>query len=105
MAGGAPAAPAGRTGRGSASVTGYLLRKGKQRGEATGFLIFGGNTFGIAAPIVTGYMLSMTGNFNNAFFLAGGLLLCGALLSLSCTIRPIGADDFEAVSPVLRRVG
>jgi MFS family permease len=85
--------------------TSDLLRQGGGIGKATGFLILGGNTFGIAAPIVTGYLLSITGNFDSAFLLAGGLLLFGALLSLTCTNRPIGAGEFETASPALRGAG
>jgi MFS family permease len=70
--------------------TSDLLQDGGGIGKATGFLILGGNTFGIAAPIVTGYLLSLTGNFSSAFVLAGGLLIAGALLSLTCTNRAIG---------------
>jgi MFS family permease len=85
--------------------TSDLLRDGGGIGKAIGFLILGGNTFGIAAPIVTGYMLQVTGNFDSAFILAGGLLLAGALLSLTCTNRPIGADEFETSATIPLRVG
>lgn len=69
-----------------------ILTDGRER-SASSQLILGGNTFGIAAPIVTGYMLSITGNSDSAF------LLFGVLLSLTLTNRPIGAAAFETASP------
>jgi MFS family permease len=72
--------------------TSDLLRDGGGIGKAVGLLILGGNTFGIAAPIATGYLLSMTGQFTSAFILASGLLLAGAVLSLTCTTRAIGEE-------------
>ncbi len=66
-----------------------LLRSDADAGRATGLLILGGNIFGILAPIVTGYVVQSTGNYDYAFALAGALLLCGALSALLLTRRPI----------------
>jgi MFS family permease len=66
-----------------------LLRSDADAGRATGLLILGGNVFGILAPIVTGYVVQATGKYDDAFVLAGALLLCGALSALLLTRRPI----------------
>jgi ACS family glucarate transporter-like MFS transporter len=62
---------------------------------ALGFQILGGNTFGIFAPILTGYIVKSTGSFNSAFFLAGGLLFLGAATSLTMTRRPLAFGEDE----------
>jgi ACS family glucarate transporter-like MFS transporter len=72
------------------ALTTELLEDRRRAGAAVSFLIFGGNLFGVLAPIVTGYVVAGTGTFSAAFLLAGLLLLigCGAVLAL--TRRPIG---------------
>ncbi|MBV8521765.1 MAG: hypothetical protein JOY71_06505, partial [Acetobacteraceae bacterium] len=67
-------------------------------GRATGLLIFGGNIFGILAPIVTGYVIAASGSYNWAFIVAGALLVCGAGSSMLLTRQPI-----EQASPASRR--
>lgn len=66
-----------------------VLRSPADAGRATGLLILGGNLFGILAPIVTGYVISVTGNFDVAFAVAGALLVCGSLSALLLTRQPI----------------
>lgn len=51
----------------------------------------GGNIFGLAAPIATGYIVAATGSFISAFLLAGALLIIGAFVTLTKTRRPVGA--------------
>jgi MFS family permease len=70
-----------------------LLRSPGDAGRATGMLILGGNIFGILAPIVTGYVIQITGSFDYAFVIAGALLVCGALSALLLTRRPIVNTD------------
>ena len=55
------------------------------------FLVVGGNVFGLMAPIVTGYVIDLTGSYDMAFVIAGVLLLIGATSVLTLTRRPIGA--------------
>jgi ACS family glucarate transporter-like MFS transporter len=62
-------------------------------GTATGILILGGNTFGLSAPIITGFIVKATGSFDSAFFLAGGLLIIGALISFTMTKRPLNFEE------------
>ena len=58
-------------------------------GKAMAILIVGGNSFGIAAPIVTGYVIQITGSYNWAFGIAGLLLVAGATILLTMTRTPI----------------
>jgi MFS family permease len=60
-----------------------LLRSPGDAGRATAFLVLGGNTFGLLAPIVTGYVVDATGSFNMAFAVAGALALVGAVAALA----------------------
>jgi len=71
------------------SLVNDLLRNPEDSGKAMSILIVGGNSFGIAAPIVTGYVIQSTGSFNWAFGIAGLLLITGATLLLTMTREPI----------------
>ncbi|MDR3533136.1 MAG: MFS transporter [Rhodopila sp.] len=73
------------------SLTNDLLHAGKSIGTAVGWIQLGGNIFGLVAPIATGYIVAATGSFTSAFLLAGGLLIIGALITLTMTRRPVGA--------------
>jgi ACS family glucarate transporter-like MFS transporter len=72
------------------SLTNDLLHAGKSIGTAVGWIQLGGNIFGLAAPIVTGYIVAATGSFTSAFLLAGALLITGAVVMLTMTRHPIG---------------
>lgn len=78
------------------ALVGDLLRTSADSGRATGLLIFGGNIFGILAPIVTGYAVQTTGSFNAAFVVAGALLVLGALTVLLLARKPIGGAEGSA---------
>jgi ACS family glucarate transporter-like MFS transporter len=65
------------------------------------FLVLGGNTFGLLAPIVTGYVVAATGSFNAAFVVAGALALVGAVASLALARGTLG----EHVRPPRVRPG
>ncbi len=52
-------------------LTSDLLRSPPDAGRAFAFLVLGGNTFGLLAPIVTGYLVAASGSFSSAF-IAGG---------------------------------
>ncbi len=52
-------------------------------------MAFGGNSFGLIAPIVTGYIIAGTGSYNWAFGVAGILLVLGAMLLLAWARDPI----------------
>jgi len=76
-----------------------LLRSSADAGRATGLLILGGNIFGISAPIVTGYVIQSTGNFDYAFVVAGALLVIGSLAVFTLARKPIGSPDVEVALP------
>lgn len=71
------------------SLVNDLLRNPEDSGKAMAILIVGGNAFGIAAPIATGYVIQLTGSYNWAFGIAGLLLVAGATILLTMTRRPI----------------
>jgi len=76
-----------------------LLRKPQDVGVAMGFLVVGGNIFGLMAPIVTGYVVSETGHFDRAFMIAGFLLIVGATSILTLTRQALGdASDASSVA-------
>lgn len=70
-----------------------LVENPNRVGTTVGILILGGNTFGLSAPIITGYIVKTTGSFDSAFLLAGGLLVVGALISLTMTKRPLVFEE------------
>jgi MFS family permease len=70
-----------------------LLRNPSNIGRANGILVTGGNLVGLAAPIVTGYVVSGTGNYDYAFLVAGALLLVGASACLLFTRDPIAPEE------------
>ena len=73
------------------ALTNDLLHAGKSIGTAIGWIQLGGNIFGLAAPIATGYIVAATGSFTSAFLLAGALLIAGSVITLTMTRRPVGA--------------
>jgi MFS family permease len=75
------------------AMTNDLLWNADMAGTALGVLILGGNSFGVLAPIVTGYIIKETGSFDSAFYLAGGLLLFGALTASTMTRSPLYFDE------------
>ncbi|HVY17188.1 MAG TPA: MFS transporter [Rhodopila sp.] len=59
-------------------------------------VVFGGNACGLIAPIVTGYVVQVTGGFDWAFRIASALLVVGMVLSLTLSRGRIPAQH---VSP------
>jgi ACS family glucarate transporter-like MFS transporter len=84
----------------NATLTSDLLRSPADAGRAFAFLVLGGNTFGLLAPIVTGYLVAASGSFSSAFFAAGLLALIGASVTLVLSRGAIGEVD-TAVRPVV----
>jgi MFS family permease len=66
-----------------------LVRNRGDIGKVTSTTVIGGNSFGLVAPIVTGYVVQATGNFDNAFYIAGFLPLIGAVATLTMTRKAI----------------
>ncbi len=74
------------------ALTSDLLVDGRLAGSATSLLILGGNSFGIVAPIATGYIVASPLGYSGAFVVAGVLLLAGVATALLLTRRPIGGE-------------
>jgi MFS family permease len=72
------------------SLTNDLVLDPKCVGRAFGTLTVGGNTFGLLAPIVTGYVVQYTGRFDRTFIISGALLLAGSVVVTVMTRHPIG---------------
>src|ERR1700722_5568319 len=66
-----------------------LVRNRGDNGKVTSTTVVGGNSFGLCAPIITGYVVQITGNFDNAFYIAGFLPLIGAVATLTMTRKAI----------------
>ena len=49
--------------RPTAALASDLLRSQADSGRAFAFMVLGGNVFGLLAPIVTGYIVQITGSF------------------------------------------
>jgi len=84
----------------NAALTSDLLRSPADSGRAFAFLVLGGNSFGLLAPIVTGYIVRASGSFASAFVLAGALALLGAVVSLTLTRHTIGEFPTIAAPPI-----
>ena len=76
----------------NAALTNDLLRSQADSGRAFAFMVLGGNVFGLLAPIVTGYIVEITGSFSSAFVLAGLLSLIGAGVSFAMTRYTLGEE-------------
>jgi ACS family glucarate transporter-like MFS transporter len=71
------------------SLANDLLADPRYVGTAVGWLQFGGNVFGLAAPVATGYIVAHTGGYTAAFGVAGAFLLAGALAAITMTREPV----------------
>ncbi len=72
------------------ALVGDLLRSPADLGRAMAFLVLGGNSFGLLAPIVTGYVVAATGSFDTGFAVAGALALVGAVAALALVRGTLG---------------
>jgi ACS family glucarate transporter-like MFS transporter len=75
----------------NAALTNDLIQDPKITGTAFGMLYFTSNSFGVAAPIITGYIVKATHSFNGAYIPAAALALLGAVLVMTMTRHPISA--------------
>jgi MFS family permease len=81
----------------NAALANDLLRSQADSGRAFAFMVLGGNVFGLLAPIVTGYIVQITGSFSSAFVLAGAISLIGAVVSFLMTRHTLGEETPVAV--------
>jgi MFS family permease len=82
-----------------------LLRHPNDVGRAFALLTLGGNTFGILAPIVTGYLVSSTGSFTIPFIICGVLAVLGSMSALLATRGTIGGERESPLAHAAVSVG
>lgn len=75
------------------ALLGDLLKSRHLAGRANSIAMIGGNLFGAAAPIVTGYIVDTTHSYNSAFVVAGIFLLAGTVIALTLPRTPIGEEE------------
>ncbi|MEV4666371.1 MFS transporter [Microbacterium sp. LWO12-1.2] len=63
------------------ALAGDLIQGNPSKGRVFALVQVGGNTFGLLAPIVTGFLVDGTGSYTIPFILAGLLLAVGATLT------------------------
>ena len=73
------------------------LRTPGDVGRSYAFFTFGGISFGLVGPIVTGYLVRLTGDFKVALVLCGSLSIIATLLTLFMTRRAMGEHVEGAV--------
>jgi len=66
-----------------------LVHRARDVGKAIGLCILAGNLCGLIAPIVTGYVVAELGSYDWALWIAGILLVIGALALATMTQRVI----------------
>ena len=71
------------------SLTNDLVGDPKVVGAAFGYMLIGGNIFGMAAPVITGYLVKATGNFSSAFIISRVLPLLGAAAAYLLIRKPV----------------
>lgn len=71
------------------ALTNDLLPNPKDIGKAMGFQVAAANVIGFTSPIVTGYVIAITGTFNTAFVIAGAVMLLGTASALFIANRPM----------------
>jgi hypothetical protein len=89
----------------NAALTSDLLRSPADAGRAFAFLVLGGNTFGLLAPIVTGYLVAASGSFSPAFIAGGVLALIGAVATLVLSRGAIGETTAGVAPRPVRAAG
>jgi MFS family permease len=72
-----------------AALYSELLIDGKRMGTVAGMIVTITNAFGIAAPVLTGYIVRWTASFANAFYVAAVLLVIGALSIVAVRHEPL----------------
>src|SRR5689334_23608369 len=74
------------------ALTNDRLRSTADVGRAYAFFTLGGITFGILGPIVTGYLVQLTGNFKIALVLCGALAVIATILVMTMTRKAMGEE-------------
>jgi ACS family glucarate transporter-like MFS transporter len=66
-----------------------LIRKPHLAGLGTGLVAFGGNVFGLLAPIVTGFIVGATGGYTGAFLVGAVFAVIGCVVILTMANKPM----------------
>ncbi len=77
------------------ALTSDLLPNAKYLGKVMSVEVAGANVLGFFSPIVTGYLIAFTRNFNAAFVTTGMMMLVGCTSALVLANRPIVVADPE----------
>jgi MFS family permease len=77
------------------ALTNDLMRGSEASAAAVGFVLTGGNVFGIISPIVTGYIVAATNQFDVAFTIAGVLAGIGAITNFMFTRKTINIGPVQ----------
>ena len=80
-------------------LTNDLLEEPRMAGTVFGLVAVSANLFGLAAPIVTGYIVKATGSFEIAFNLLGAIVLTAAAISFTLTRKPIHGPTRPPLEP------
>lgn len=71
------------------AVTADLIRDRSSAGAVFGLLVLGGNSVGVMAPLLTGFIISQTHEYTLSFVLAAALMVIGMATSALVVRRPI----------------
>jgi ACS family glucarate transporter-like MFS transporter len=71
------------------ALAGDLIHDKSSAGAVYGLMVLGGNSFGLLAPVLTGFIISVTGQYTQSFVLAAILLLAGIVISWTMVRRPL----------------
>jgi ACS family glucarate transporter-like MFS transporter len=66
-----------------------LIRDRSSAGAVFGLLVLGGNSVGVMAPLLTGFIISQTHEYTLSFVLAAALMVIGMATSALVVRRPI----------------
>lgn len=81
------------------ALAGDLVYDKASGGTVFGLVVLGGNLFGMAAPILTGYIIAVTQAYTLSFALAALLLLLGTVAVLTMVRRPL--QSRRTLAPVV----
>lgn len=82
-----------------------LIRKPTLAGLGTGLVAFGGNVFGLLAPIVTGFIVGATGGYTAAFLVGAVFALIGCVVILTMAKKPVNWAPPAPTDSVLTSAG
>jgi ACS family glucarate transporter-like MFS transporter len=71
------------------ALTNDMIVDKESTGITTGLVVFGGNTFGFLAPLLTGFIIEYTHSYTLSFVAAGVMLFIGATVLWFCVRKPL----------------